>query len=197
MGDLHNRRVFLRAAAAGAAWAMADLAQVEDALAWAAQHSASTSAQNDGQKFSALTPGQAEVIVAMTSRILPSVDGRPGARDAGVVYFIDRSLSTFNAAQKTLYADGVKDLNSRAAQRGKSTTSFAALAAAQQDELLRDIEKTPFFTAVRFDTVAGMFALPAWGGNRDYMGWHLLGMTHQARYEPPFGYYDAEANKRS
>ena len=37
MNDLHNRRAFLRAAAAaGAAWAAADLAQVEEALAWAA-----------------------------------------------------------------------------------------------------------------------------------------------------------------
>ena len=196
MGDLHNRRVFLRAAAAaGAAWAMADLAQVEDALAWAAQHAAST--EKGTPRFSALTPGQAEVIAAMSARILPSVDGRPGARDAGVVYFIDRSLSTFNAPQKLLYAEGVKDLNSRAAQKSPDATSFAALAAVQQDALLHDIEKTPFFTAVRFDTVAGMFALPTWGGNRDYMGWHLLAMTHQARYEPPFGYYDAEANKRS
>ncbi len=37
MNDLHNRRTFLRAAmAAGAAWAAADLVQVEEALAWAA-----------------------------------------------------------------------------------------------------------------------------------------------------------------
>jgi gluconate 2-dehydrogenase gamma chain len=196
MGDLHNRRIFLRAAAAaGAAWGLADLAHVEEALAWAAQQVGSI--ENNRQRFNALIPGQAEVIVSVTSRILPSVDGRPGARDAGVVYFIDRSLSTFNAAQKLLYTDGVKDLNSRAAKKSPGATTFAALAAAQQDALLHDIEKTPFFTAVRFDTVAGMFALPTWGGNRDYMGWHLLGMTHQARYEPPFGYYDADANKRS
>ena len=196
MGDLHNRRMFLRAAAAaGAAWTLADLAHVEDALAWAAQQVASV--KNDRQRFSVLTPDQAEVIVALSSRILPSVDGRPGARDAGVAYFIDRSLATFNAPQKKVYADGVKDLNSRTAQRWADATSFAALAVAQQDELLRDIEKTPFFTVVRFDTVAGMFALPTWGGNRDFTGWHMLGMTHQARYEPPFGYYDADVNKRS
>jgi gluconate 2-dehydrogenase gamma chain len=195
MGDLHNRRMFLRAAAAaGAAWGLSDLAHVEDALAWAAQQVASI--KNDRQRFSALTPDQAEVIVALTSRILPSVNGRPGARDAGVVYFIDRSLSTFNAAQKMLYSDGAKDLNSRTAQQWADATSFAALAVVQQDELLHDIETTPFFTAVRFDTVAGMFALPTWGGNRDYTGWHMLGMTHQARYEPPFGYYDDEVNNK-
>jgi len=194
MGDLYNRRVFLRAAAAaGAAWATADLAHVEDALAWAARQVA----EEEVPRLSALTPNQAKVIAAVAERILPSVNGRPGAREGGVIYFIDRSLSTFNAAQKTLYVDGVKDLNSRAASTRKGTRNFAALTAAQQDELLRAIEQTPFFRAVRFDTIVGMFALPSWGGNRDYAGWHLLGITHQARFEPPFGYYDAEVNKRS
>ena len=29
-----------------------------------------------------------------------SVDGRPGAHEAGVVFFIDKALATFNAGQK-------------------------------------------------------------------------------------------------
>ena len=196
MGNLHNRRMFLRAAAAaGAAWATEDLAHVEDALAWAAREASSTAHKK--LAFSALTPDQGQVIIAMASRILPSADQRPGAREAGVVYFIDRSLSTFNAVQKTVYTEGVKDLNSRAARRWKGTPNFPALSATQQDDLLREIEHTPFFEAVRFDTIVGMFALPTWGGNRDYAGWHMLGVEHHARFEPPFGYYDAEVNKRN
>ena len=58
------------------------------------------------------------------------------------------------------------------------------------------IERTPFFQAVRFDTIVGMFALPTWGGNRDYAGWHMLGLEHQPQFQPPFGYYDADANAR-
>lgn len=193
MGDVHNRRMFLRAAAAaGAVWAATDLSHVEDALTWAARQ---MTAERKGLAVKVLTPSQAETIAAITSRILPSVDGRPGAREAGVIYFIDRSLSTFNAAQKTLYSDGVRDLDTRAASRWKGTPNFAVLTAPQQDELLRGIEHTPFFQAVRFDTIVGMFALPKWGGNREYTGWHMLGITHQARYEPPFGVYDAEVNK--
>jgi hypothetical protein len=61
-----------------------------------------------------LTPSQVETLDAVASRIIPSVDGRPGAHDAGAVYFIDRSLSTFNAAQKRLYANGAADLDRRA-----------------------------------------------------------------------------------
>src|SRR2546422_5867754 len=103
MIDLQNRRAFLRAAmAAGAAWAVADLTQVEDALAWAASQSATPA----GAGTTTLTKAQADVVEALTSRIIPSVDGRPGAREAGAVYFIDRALGTFNAGQKKPYTDG-------------------------------------------------------------------------------------------
>ena len=193
MSDLHNRRMFLRAAAAAsAAWAVADLVQVEEALAWAARQAT----ERGPRDVNVLTREQAAVIDALTSRILPSGDGMPGAREAGVVYFIDRALSTFNAAQRKLYGDGVKDLNRRALRKWKGTTSFAALTTAQQDELLHDIEKTPFFQTARFDTIVGTFALPTWGGNRDYAGWRLIGFAHQPRFQPPFGFYDADVNGR-
>jgi gluconate 2-dehydrogenase gamma chain len=193
MSDLHDRRTFLRAAAAaGVAWAAADLTQVEDALAWASHQGATGGAAG----FTALTKAQAEVIDAVASRILPSVEGRPGAHEAGVVYFIDRALSTFNTAQKSVYSDGVADLNRRAAERWSGTSSFAALTSNQQNQLLREIEKTPFFEAARGDTVVGTLALPTWGGNRDFAGWHLLGLEHQPAFQPPFGYYDTEINRR-
>jgi gluconate 2-dehydrogenase gamma chain len=193
MSDLHDRRTFLRAAAAaGVAWAAADLTQVEDALAWASHQATSGGAAG----FSALTKAQADVIDALASRILPAVDGRAGAHEAGVVYFIDRALSTFNTAQKSVYSDGVADLNRRAAQRWSGTSSFAALTPNQQDQLLREIEKTPFFETARGDTIVGTLALPSWGGNRDFAGWHLLGLEHQPAFQPPFGYYDAEINRR-
>jgi gluconate 2-dehydrogenase gamma chain len=194
MSDLQTRRSFLRAAvAASAAWAAADLVQVEDALAWAAEQ---TKAAGVGP-FTVLTAQQAAVVDGLTSRILPSVDGRSGAHEAGVVYFIDRSLATFNAAQKKLYADGATDLDRRAAAKWKEAAGFAALTPAQQDELLHDIEQTAFFQTARFDTIVGTFALPTFGGNRDFAGWHMLGFEHQPRFQPPFGFYDADANKRS
>jgi len=47
---------------------------------------------------------------------------------------------------------------------------------------------------LRFDTIVGCLALPIWGGNRDYAGWRLVGLDHQPVFQPPFGYYDREAN---
>jgi gluconate 2-dehydrogenase gamma chain len=188
MSNLEDRRAFLRAAAAaGAAWAAGDLLQVEAALAWAAQQVQTGASGN----LEAFTRPEAEVVDALTSRILPSVDGRPGAREAGVLYFIDRALTTFNAGQKKQYLDGIADLNRRAARKRKGAASFAALTPEQQDDLLHAIEKTPFFQTARFDTICGAFALPTWGGNRDHAGWRIIGLTHQPAFQPPFGYYDA------
>ena len=191
MTDLENRRAFLRAiAAAGAAWATADLSQVEDALAFASQQASVAGAQTK-----VLTPAQADVMSALTSRIIPSVDGRPGAREAGAVYFIDRALGTFNAAQRPAYVNGIADLDTRARAKAAGSAGFAALTAAQQDEVIRDIESTPFFQGVRVDTIFGTLALPTWGGNRDYTGWRMLGLEHQMTFRAPFGYYDADENR--
>jgi gluconate 2-dehydrogenase gamma chain len=198
MLDLHDRRSFLRAAAASALWATADLLDVEAALAWAGTQKAKPT----DAAISALSASQGSALDAMTSRIIPAVDGRPGAHDAGVVYFIDKALATFNAAQKDLYVEGLHDLDDQAlrlaSNGGRSGqtrgSNFAALAAPQQDDILRAVESTPFFQAVRFDTIVGMFALPAWNGNRHYTGWHMLGLEHQPQFQPPFGYYDAEGS---
>lgn len=190
--DLHSRRAFLRAAAAaGAAWSAADLLPVETALAWSAEQAAA----KESGGFTALSAGEAETVDALSSRIIPSVDKRPGAHEAGVVFFVDRALATFNAGQKKMYAEGLQDLNRRAADMF-NVTAFSKLTAVQQDEVIRAIEKTPFFQAVRFDTIVGTFALPTWGGNRDHAGWHMIGLEHQPRFQPPFGAYDVEANQR-
>ena len=96
MPDVQSRRAFLRAAAAaGAVWATTDLAVVEAALSSAAQQAAQPDAT-----FTALTGAQAAVLGAMASRMIPAVDGWPGAREAGAIHFIDKALATFNRPQK-------------------------------------------------------------------------------------------------
>ena len=198
MSDLQNRRMFLRAAAAAsAAWVAVDLIEVEDALAWTAQHATHPKAgPKPRPATTVLTKEQADAIDAMTARILPSVDGRPGAHEAGVVAFVDRSLSTFHKDAKPLYLEGIADLHKRAAAKFQAA-SFTALTPAQQDQLLHEIESSPFFQTVRFDTIVGTFALPTWGGNHDYAGWHMIGFEHQAAFQPPFGFYDAEVNRKA
>jgi gluconate 2-dehydrogenase gamma chain len=168
---------------------VADASLVSDALAFATQRAK----QPGPHEFAALSAAQAMDLEAVAMRIFPS-DGTPGAQEAGVIHFIDRSLTTFAAGQKPLFDEGLADLVKRADRKWRGTASFASLAADRQDELLRDIEQSAFFQAVRFSTIVGMFALPSWGGNRDHAGWTMLGMEHQPAYQAPFGYYDANPN---
>jgi len=72
---------------------------------------------------------------------------------------------------------------------------FAALPPDAQTTLLKSEEASPFFQTVRFMTIAGMFAMPAYGGNRNHAGWKMLGFQHQHAWLPPFGHYDTPAPK--
>lgn len=191
MSDYNSRRAFLHAVlAAGGAWAASDLVGVDEALAWAAHQPATPPTS-----WQSLTADQATTLEAVLARILPSVDGRPGAREVGAIHFVDRALATFAADQQSLYRAGAADLDMRARTRG-ADARFATLDPAQQDAILREVESTPFFEAMRTAAIIGTLALPTYGGNRDYLGWQLLGIEHQGAYQPPFGYYDAEAARQ-
>jgi Gluconate 2-dehydrogenase subunit 3 len=140
------------------------------------------------------SPGDAAQLDAISARILPS-DGTPGAREAGVVYFMDQSLKGFAKDQAPLFASGLKSLVESVTKRHGSAATFASLTAEQQDAMLREIEKTDFFGSVRFATLAGFLSLPKYGGNRDYVGWKMIGQDMAMEQKAPFGWYDRPENQ--
>jgi len=169
-----SRRGFLKAAtsAAGAAWLSAHWPSVMAAAEEAA------AARDAGAGFDMLTAEQAADFAAIAAQIFPT-DELPGANEAGVVYFIDTALRTFMSGAAESVSKGLRALNKKAG--------------AAQAELLKQEEATPFFGTVHFMTVAGMFALPSYGGNRKNAGWKLLGFDHRHAWAPPFGHYDTPA----
>jgi len=191
MSDQVTRRAFLAAAGAGAAWLAADPELVRAALV----HARNMIAAPPPYRFEALTAAQAADLEAIAMRIIPSDDGSPGAKEAGVVHFMDKALTTFAADQKAATLAGLADLNKRAKTKWPGTTSFVALTPARQDELLKSIEGSEFFGATRGAVIVGMFANPSYGGNQNQVGWKLLGFQAHGLYQSPFGYYDAEARK--
>ena len=140
------------------------------------------------------TPAQAAEIDAISARIIPT-DDAPGAHEAGVVYFIDRTMTTFAKEQAPLFEDGLASVATAVRAAHGPTAKFSTITAAQQDDILRGIEKTPFFGAMRFATIAGFLALPKYGGNRDYVGWKYIGQEHAFEQKPPFGWYDRPENQ--
>ncbi len=133
-------------------------------------------------------------IEAMAAQIIPS-DGTPGAREAGVIYFIDRALATFDKGKQELYRKGLQDAEAKRAEMFPGSKTIAALAPEQQIALLQAIEKTEFFELLRTHTILGFLGDPSYGGNRDLAGWKLIGFEDRPSFEPPFGYYDAQAGE--
>jgi gluconate 2-dehydrogenase gamma chain len=128
------------------------------------------------------TQAQAAVVEAMAACILPT-DDTPGAKEAGVIHFIDLALAGFHRDLQPLYRQGIADLEQRSG-------GFAALSPARQIELLTAIESTGFFDTVRAHTVMGFLANPEYGGNRDRIGWKVIGFSNAHVHRPPFGEYD-------
>ena len=148
-------------------------------------------AQSAGAGFEVLTAFEAAELEAIAAQIIPT-DDTPGAREAGVIYFIDRALNTFGAENLEPIREGLQDFESSVREEHSEVEAFSALSDDQQIEALRAIEESDFFGTVRTLTIAGMFAHPSYGGNRDKVGWALLGFDDRHAWQPPFGYYDAQ-----
>ncbi len=161
----------------------------------AATHAFPSDASAPPRVLAFLSQEQADDVEAIAARIFPT-DETPGAREAGVIWFIDAALPGFTTDTQSLYTDGLHQLE-RDVATAHPGRRFAALTEAQQDALLTTMQETPFFTAVRFATIAGMFALPKYGGNAGYIGWNLVGQENVHEFTPPFGWYDHPDNQRA
>ena len=184
----NSRRAFLAQAGgmAGSGW----LAVNAPLLLAAGQ--AAEDQRSAGRDWVHMTSRQASSFAAVVDQIIPP-DDLPGASAAGVVYFIDQALGGFAADHRELLNEGLADLDRRALAVSPEDDGFAGLAFEQQTAILEVIDTTPFFNQMIFLTHCGMFAMPSWGGNRDLAGWKLLGFDGRHAWQPPFGFYDAQA----
>jgi gluconate 2-dehydrogenase gamma chain len=199
------RRDFLlqTSAIVGAAWMSAQW----PAVVAAAQHAHAAANSETPPKFEVLTPEQARQVQAVASQIIPT-DDLPGAREAGVVYFIDRALKTFASDSLQTYREGLAHLNQLTAIKYPGMRSFADATPEQQEIVMTELVAEPpkaeshrtigpgdsddFFQTIRVHTVFGFLADPSAGGNREYAGWKVVERDPAHTFSPPFGYYDKD-----
>jgi gluconate 2-dehydrogenase gamma chain len=163
-------------------------------VALAQQHAHDAVQSSVPPAFQTLDPATAAEIDAITSQIVPSTDG-PGAHEAGVVYFIDRALSTFDTDLRESYKAGMAQVQQKRKQLFPGSASIAALKNEQQIQLIHAIETTDFFQLLRTHTMYGLLGNPSYGGNRDRVGWKLIGFEDRMAFQHPFGYYDVDGGK--
>jgi len=186
-----TRREFLGGAgsAFGLMWAAAHWPAIAAAHTHAVAAAAAV-ATGGATALGFLAADEARDVEAIAAQIIPT-DDSPGAREAGALYFMDRSLRTWLAPAGEVFRTGLRDFQLRFAAT-HADTSFAAADPTTQLAFLAAVEKSEFFQTVRALTLIGLFALPRYGGNRDGIGWRLIGFDDQHAFAPPFGYYDRD-----
>jgi gluconate 2-dehydrogenase gamma chain len=202
------RREFLLRTGGAAAVALANAQW--PAIVSAAQHAHEAAKSSAATRFEVLTPEQARNVEAIAAQIIPS-DDLPGAREAGVVYFIDRALKTFAKDTVPVYQKGLAEANRLVSEKHPGVKSFADGTPAQQESVMAILAETlspspnaprrrrnapgtsgDFMQTIWQHTVYGFLADPDAGGNRDYAGWKVINRDPAHSFSPPFGFYDKD-----
>jgi gluconate 2-dehydrogenase gamma chain len=178
-----RRDLFRQAGAASAAAVVsAPLAPTPAAVAQPAAQPAPVSPPQL-EALETLTALEADALEAIVARLIPADENGPGAAEAGAAHYIDRALAGPLRNFRDAYVSGLAAVDAHAfASKG---ATFARLSQNAQDAVLTDMEKntatgfTPdaatFFALVRTHTIQGTFCDPYYGGNRDFVGWDLIG----------------------
>ena len=161
-------------------------------VAAAQEHARHVVANPSAARFEIFDESATADVADIASQILPSDDG-PGAKEAGAIFVIDRAPRTFNRDKQDLYRNGTQEVREVVRKMFPAANNVPTLSSEQQFALLRGIEKSDFFDAVWVPTLLGFQGSPAYGGNRDQVGWKYIGFEARMNWEPPLGHYDAEA----
>jgi gluconate 2-dehydrogenase gamma chain len=195
--DATRRRFLVGAAASAGAVASAGLALDANAQNPAQHDATGTETQprsGDSQHGAFFNHEQAATVAAFTERLMPGAPGKPGARDAAVLNYIDLALAGAYSDLQDFYRRGLAQLDAHCREAYKEP--FVRLDAVRQDRVIASLEEgtatgfawptaQDFFNTLRTHTMEGLFADPIYGGNKDLAGWRLVGFPGaQAVFTP-------------
>lgn len=146
-----------------------------------------TSSATPAPGFRVLDARQVATLEAIAEQIVPA-DADPGARDAGVVHYIDRVLAGEQRAKRPLYTAGLAGADETA--RAMFGRDFARLEFGRQTAVLKAIEQgqgeawkkfssAQFFSVVWTHVLEGFYGPPEHGGNKNYASWKMVGFPEK------------------
>jgi gluconate 2-dehydrogenase gamma chain len=137
----------------------------------------SCSLNSSGVGWRFFTEREALVMEAACAQLIPE-DRDPGAKQAGVVNYIDLQLATRFRKHRAAYRKEIAALDT--ASRGKYGKGFVEVAPEQQVELLNGLEENSgaFFDLLLAHARQGFYGDPRHGGNRHMASWKLLGLPY-------------------
>ncbi|MDX2149161.1 MAG: gluconate 2-dehydrogenase subunit 3 family protein [Bryobacteraceae bacterium] len=127
-----------------------------------------------------LTAPEAGLLEAVCDQVVPE-DDTPGAKQAGVIHYIDRQLAGPLLRFRESYRQGLPLLDQAA--RKLLGSPFLDLGAGERTALLERVERgeagpeaAAFFRLVIHHTLQGYYGSPSHGGNRGEASWRMLGI---------------------
>lgn len=152
------------------------------------------SAKQEASPFKVLGADEADDFAAIAARIIPATE-TPGAVEAGVVYFFDNAFAAEMSDQLERARAGLAEFNAALRGAHPDVERFSGLSENDQDAFLRTQESGNLFSLAWAMTMFGFFAMEKYGGNKDQIGWDLIGFEgHHGPWQYPFGHYDAKVH---
>lgn len=132
-----------------------------------------------------------DTLAAVSERILPSDELGPGAKEAGVRGFLEKTLADERLAHLVPLLKRASAFLDRAAKAEHGKASFAALPVEAQDDLLQRLgankmrpngfQGATFLRIMVALTLEGFLGHPRHGGNQGEVAWQWLGYSEQGR----------------
>ncbi len=140
------------------------------------------------QRWRVFTNMEAKTVEALAEQIIPA-DEYAGAKEAGVVNFIDKQLNGPYARYIDNYKNGIEAINITAQK--KHNLLFEELNFKNQYTLMLEMENgtlsgeewqhistTHFFRLIRDHSLQGYYGSPRHGGNKDYVSYRMIGLDY-------------------
>ena len=134
-------------------------------VAAAAAGSLISCAREAGGEWRFFTVAEARTVDAICEQLIPA-DRDPGAKQAGVVNYIDIQLTKAFRRHRAIYRKGLAGVDT--ASRAKFGQEFADLSPERQREVLTAVEQDSkaFFELILTHTRQGFYGAPRHGDNR-------------------------------
>jgi gluconate 2-dehydrogenase gamma chain len=145
------------------------------------------SCHQPGETWNYLKETEARILDAMLDQIIPG-DEDPGAREAGVIYFIDRQLVGPYRRYQQDYRNGLESLQTTS--EAFHGVSFDNLNPQDRAGILERLERNDvpseswaeptapsFFNLVVDHAMQGFYGSPIHGGNKDFASYRMLGIA--------------------
>ena len=167
----YSRRDFVRIAAAGAGGLIFI-----------------SSCKSKQSRWFFFTDEEASLAESITACLIPA-DDFPGAKEAGVINFLDRQLVGYHRRFQNFYRTGLA--NTRESCNQQFGICFNDLAEEKKNlflrsmeenkvpgEIWKDLPSSDFFNLFLEHTMQGFYGSPRHGGNKDYASYRMLKLDY-------------------